>query len=77
MIEEIKSLTEVIVGSAERLVHGDSIIAPPLMVANRLAICNACKLHDDTIFCRSCGCIVEAKVRLSASHCPEGKWRSI
>ncbi len=27
-------------------------------------------------FCKSCGCLLEAKCRSKESHCPEGKWEN-
>lgn len=39
----------------------------------RLQICEACE-HYENRMCKQCGCLMPAKVRLSTSKCPIGKW---
>lgn len=40
---------------------------------SRLSICSACdKLNDAT--CEACGCYVEFRAYVKASHCPKKKW---
>ena len=68
---------------AEAATYDGPLLAPEQMINNRLAICRGsetqkrCGYFDPQQFCRSCGCITAAKVRLASSHCPEGKWRSL
>ncbi len=39
----------------------------------RLSICTSCdKLHEAT--CDACGCYVEFRAYVEASHCPKKKW---
>lgn len=39
----------------------------------RLLLCTSCdKLHDAT--CDACGCYVEYRAYVAASHCPKKKW---
>lgn len=40
---------------------------------NRLDICSSCPLNVNGT-CIDCGCIIQEKVKLSVSFCPQGKW---
>jgi hypothetical protein len=43
----------------------------------RLSICRECpELLKATLQCKKCGCFMPAKVKLTASACPLGKWNS-
>lgn len=42
-------------------------------IEQRKNICNSCP-KKKAIICFSCGCIIEAKIRLKTEKCPEGKW---
>lgn len=43
----------------------------------RYSICKGCdKFNKWLQQCKSCGCIIPAKVKLSYASCPEGKWDS-
>jgi hypothetical protein len=44
----------------------------------RLAICNSCpQLFKPTWTCKSCGCFMKVKGRLSYAECPLGKWGKV
>lgn len=76
ILDKAVGLGETLLAAGQGVLDGKPIFAPDLMVQNRLAICKACP-HHGAVFCAACGCVTEAKVRLSASHCPQGKWRSL
>ena len=43
----------------------------------RLSICKKCEHHLEWLNlyrCKTCGCIMDAKVTLVKSECPIGKW---
>lgn len=47
--------------------------------ASRLSVCNGCEFWNAEAFgntgrCMKCGCSTQAKIRLSTSRCPVGKW---
>ena len=50
------------------------------LVRARNILCNVCP-HKTSVFstdiCGKCGCVLEAKTKLSGSTCPESKWESI
>jgi hypothetical protein len=50
------------------------LLAASNVVEHREKICNTCPYLKDGI-CRSCGCMTLAKVKLTVSRCPEGKWQ--
>jgi predicted Zn-ribbon and HTH transcriptional regulator len=57
------------------IVAAADLLAPEIMVEERLAICNGCdKLFRPTMQCKKCGCFVKVKIKLAASECPIGKW---
>lgn len=39
----------------------------------RLDICNACSYKDGK-WCGICGCLLDAKTRVSSEHCPKKYW---
>lgn len=43
------------------------------MVKQRASICDKCE-HKRFIMCSKCGCIINTKIILKNSKCPEGKW---
>jgi hypothetical protein len=44
-------------------------------VTRRQSICRACPRWDAAAArCPLCGCYTQAKTRLKAEHCPEGRW---
>lgn len=50
-------------------------MAPPAVVAERVAICGGCE-HFQKVArrCKLCGCFVHLKAKAQASKCPAGKW---
>jgi hypothetical protein len=44
------------------------------MAKTRYAICNSCDLFNTFKFCKSCGCYMPLKVKMTNVSCPEGKW---
>jgi siroheme synthase (precorrin-2 oxidase/ferrochelatase) len=43
--------------------------------AERMAICQECpELRKPINQCRECGCLMDAKTKLSGASCPLGKW---
>lgn len=51
------------------------MFVPETISEERYNICKGCdKFIKWTRQCKSCGCILPAKVKLSFSSCPEGKW---
>ena len=55
------------------------LVAAPDVVAERMAVCEACPnfLASDSPLgpkCSRCGCFLKAKTVLITQHCPEGKW---
>lgn len=77
LVDKAKNLASTALAASQGVLEGKSLIAPDAMIENRLSICKACPYGGGEVFCRSCGCITAAKVRIAASHCPEGKWRSL
>lgn len=77
LTDKMVNLGETALAVGQGLLDGKPILASDEMITSRLAICKACPYGNGDVFCKSCGCITEAKVRLSTSHCPEGKWRSL
>lgn len=47
-----------------------------VLAEQRLKICNACPYNSKSLvpYCKSCGCVIEAKVRSLESNCPKEKW---
>ena len=83
LVQKATNLAVALGEAAVAVVEGKGLLAPEAMITNRLAICRGddthsrCGYFDPQQFCRSCGCITAAKVRLASSRCPEGKWRSL
>ena len=50
-----------------------SLTARKNTVEERLAHCNGCE-HNKMGICKRCGCIIQAKARLSNQRCPIGLW---
>jgi hypothetical protein len=44
------------------------------MMLDRWRVCRTCDRLDSLFRCRECGCFMKAKVKLSNSECPVGKW---
>jgi hypothetical protein len=42
-------------------------------VKERKLICQQCE-HFSVFFCKQCGCVLEAKIRLEVATCPLNKW---
>lgn len=52
-------------------------ITEPKIVEQRISICTNCEYKRSVMLmplCSMCGCLLPAKIKLSVSKCPVGKW---
>jgi hypothetical protein len=74
LLEKAANLAGTVKEVVSQAIDGGPILAPENIVEYRLGLCKVCPYYDKKLFCRACGCITEAKARLAAAKCPEGKW---
>jgi len=49
---------------------------PEAAITERYQCCISCP-HNDRGVCVECGCFIGAKIRVSSSYCPAGKWTAV
>lgn len=52
---------------------------PKITKENRKQICDSCEYKKEEFktliqICSKCGCVIEAKIRISSQSCPINKW---
>jgi hypothetical protein len=77
LIKKAFNLTVTIAEATAGVIAGDDLLVPELVANHRMQLCKSCSYHDAEAFCRSCGCITEAKVKLTKARCPIGLWSSL
>lgn len=46
-------------------------------VKQRAKICFNCKLKNELIFCKVCGCYIPAKITVKSEECPNKYWLKV
>ena len=46
----------------------------PLLIQQRLSICQSCEFIVNNESCSKCSCLLENRTKYAESICPEGKW---
>jgi len=64
--------------AAQYFWHGFPIIAPPKVIASRMATCKKCPFHVEEQ-CSKCACFVNVKTALSSEKCPDqpARWNRL
>lgn len=83
MLDAAKNFLEFVRTATVEYVNGGDVLAPDPVVAQRLGVCKGCDhLRDGrcqdvvkpTGIVKGCGCVVDVKVKFTASQCPNGYW---
>lgn len=64
--------------AAQYFWHGFPVIAPPGVIASRMATCQRCPFHVDEQ-CSKCACFINVKTMLSSEKCPDqpSRWNRL
>jgi len=73
-LEMAKSLAMTAKASFKKLLSEGKLFTDREIAQKRIAVCLDCEFLNEENRCSVCGCHVEAKVRIYASHCPKAKW---
>lgn len=76
LVQKASNLLSTVKDVVSQAAEGGAVFAPEHVVEHRLNLCKSCPYFKDNI-CRACGCMTNAKTRLAAARCPEGKWPSV
>jgi hypothetical protein len=74
VVNVVKQVTGVAVGYSRLLLD-----VVPIFAQQRFDVCLECPSarktpNTNSLWCTSCGCYMNAKVRVGFMKCPEGKW---